>query len=104
MRRILALIFMTSALAVASGCGQPCRRPVERESPRVSLLFDDVPGHPSASQVVHRSNWPSTVRFWDSGQIVVYQEYVSDFQRAGHQSGDHFRRHFRSSRTGQSRR
>ena len=102
LKRFRKLSVLLLAVAVLSGCGSPSRHRMRSEAPRVSLLFDHLPGYPSASQIVHRSDWPSTFRSWSVGEVVEYREQIYDYQNGGRDSGDQFRRYFRSTRVGRS--
>lgn len=104
MKRFRGFLVLLLAMVGLSGCAHPSRHRVQSEAPHVALLFDYLPGRPSASQIVHRSNWPSTFRYWSGGEVVEYREQVYDIQSGGRQSGDHFRRYFRSTRVGRSHR
>ncbi|MCH7701131.1 MAG: hypothetical protein IID37_05545 [Planctomycetes bacterium] len=104
MKRFRSFAALLLAMAGLSGCGPPIRHGLRSEAPRVALLFDHLPGRPSASQIVHRSDWPSTFRSWSVGEVVEYREQVYDYQNGGRNSGDQFRRYFRSTRVGRSHR
>ncbi|MBN1347704.1 MAG: hypothetical protein JXQ73_33765 [Phycisphaerae bacterium] len=67
----------------------------DREGRQPALLFDRVPGYPTASAFNYRSDWPSTDKGYSSGETLYYVTYVSDSQGTGWYNTDNYYRNAR---------
>ena len=53
------------------------------EARQPSLLFDRIPGQPTASAFAFRSDWPSTSTGRQAAETLYYMTYVNDRQGYG---------------------
>ena len=102
--RWLSSIAVTLILLSAMGCAETRRTQVacrQRLGPSW-LLFDALPGLPTASQMAYRSQWPSATSFQPLVELVEYRELFIDRQGDGfgHRGGDHTYRRFETRRVG----
>ncbi len=80
------LLLLVGGLMAASGCVHlPSNRLTSRPKPTPTLLFDRYSGHPTASRMAVRSDWPSTVALYPFGEAVLYRERFIDIQGGGQQ-------------------
>lgn len=73
-------LLILPVLAIAGGCS-----PTERYIPPVTmvsqhLLFDRVPGWPTANEIVRAGDWPATRSFQPEAEVAYYRETVHDVQ------------------------
>lgn len=112
------IVFLAVLYYAGMGCSMPndTARFYEAEGfgsdygrvPSRSLLFNTPPGAPPADWFAYRSDWPSAVRDISMGEIVTYDVYFVDRERAdgGHRSNssntNRAHRVFRSLRSGRA--
>lgn len=65
-----------------------------------ALLFDAKLGRYRASDIVARSDWPSTNAFYSPGEVLFFRERFTDFQGRGFNDSDYTYRRFDSYRVG----
>jgi hypothetical protein len=101
-------IAVTLILLSAMGCAETRRTQVvcRHKTGLSSLLFDALPGLPTASQIAYRSQWPSATSFQPLVELVEYRELFIDRQGDGfgHRGGDHTYRRFETRRVGYGQR
>ncbi len=65
--------------------GPPSWAHCQRVTPAV--LFDRVPGWPTASDLAVRSTWPAAPAWYAAGENIAYRERVVDIQYGGWSGG-----------------
>jgi len=109
MSRGFYLSICTVLALAAAGCGQATRNTasvtVAPEYPRcgapqrgrqAALLFDRIPGQPTATAFNYRSDWPSADKGYQAAETLYNTTYVNDRQGYGWYHHDYY---YRSART-----
>lgn len=112
---------MLNLVVIASGCstGEPGRKACSTQqaaepamaevaafpsAPRSApgLIFDRQPGQYSADQFAVRSDWPSTLGYFRTPEVIFYRELFRDRQGPGSRFDNATYRRFDMSRHGQA--
>ena len=108
-RAIVSLTIVIASCGLAAGCAiphLPSARPRglsgDRPFKHHALIFNPSWNTlPMAS--IQRSEWPFTVAYQGTGEVIRYQATFIDIQgRSGRGRGDYIHRRFSSTRTGQA--
>lgn len=112
MVRGFCLSICTLLALTAAGCGESTRTaapvtvtphyPHHAEPQRgrqAALLFDRIPGEPTATAFNYRSEWPSTDKGYQAAETLYHTTYVNDRQGYGWFHHDYYYRSARSYRT-----
>ena len=105
MHRVCTTLILAVSVLVFAGFGdETCRRaqatgydyqdhwPADLEGRQTALLFDRVPGYPSATEFNYRSDWPSTAAGRYGPETRYYVTYVNDNQGYGWNLEGHYHR------------
>jgi hypothetical protein len=95
--RYICLLPAILVLMASAGCSQQAQPPTgvswagEQRCPvsngpvlrHPSLMFDRIPGSPTATAFAYRSDWPSTSTSLQQPQVLYYVTYLNDRQGYG---------------------
>ncbi len=101
LRRLIAICAVVAVLSVLSGCASShCRRSLEPL--HATLLFDRLPGFPSASYIIHSQDWPSTVSGYRAPEVIFYRESIYDQQGGWSFNPNYYYRRFQMEKYGEA--
>lgn len=96
-RKILAVAAVL--ICTIAGCVNSGRRVAMRRTPHKYMLYNPRrTGLPTVD--VARSDWPSTVKYYSTGEVLDYQVSTYDLQGTVGQSQDYYYRRFDGVRSG----